>query len=108
MPTPAATRVPATIRDRILDAICRAVDGLNETLPPDARLGRSESEVILGTDAKLESLGFVTLMVGVESEIQQAFGDCPSLAEELTASSAGALTLGGLADFLERTVAPQA
>lgn len=105
---PPIASMPATLRARVLDAIYRAVDGLNETLPPDARLGRSESEVVLGADAKLESLGFVTLMVGVESEIQQAFGDCPSLAEELTASSATALTIGGLADFLERTVAPQA
>jgi hypothetical protein len=94
--------VPATRRARLLEAIYRAVDGLNETLP------RAESERILGDDAKLESLGFVTLMVAVESEIQSAFGECPSLAEELTTPGDGVLTLGGLADFLDRTLAPGA
>jgi hypothetical protein len=47
-------------------------------------------------------------MVAVESEIQSAFGECPSLAEELTTPGDGVLTLGGLADFLDRTLAPGA
>ena len=108
MPPSAAPSVPATRRARLLEAIYRAVDGLNETLPPESRLARAESERILGDDAKLESLGFVTLMVAVESEIQSAFGECQSLAEELTTPGDGVLTLGGLADFLDRTIAPGA
>jgi hypothetical protein len=105
---PPISYTPDTIRACILDAIYRAVDGLNEALPPNARLECSESEFVIGTNAKLDSLGLVTLMVGVESEILQSFGDCPGLIEELTDSSAVALTIGGLADFLERTIPWQA
>lgn len=97
---PVSAPMSAPVRDRMLDAIYRAVDGLNEALPPESRLARAESERILGEEAKIDSLGFVTLMVSVESEVQAAFGDCPSLAEELTATDVGVVSIGGLADFL--------
>lgn len=100
--TRAATgTTPSSRRAKLLAAIYLALDSVNETLPAEGRLARDESERILGADAKLDSLGFVTLAVSVETQVQAAFGDCPSLAEALPALEADEVTLGMLADFLD-------
>jgi acyl carrier protein len=91
-------------RASILDAVNIAVRNTNETLPAESRIGPSESERILGEGAKIDSLGFVTLMVAVEQEVEAAFGQCPSLAEELSDPAAGVTTIGQLIDYLAERV----
>ena len=91
-------------RSSILNAVHIAIRNTNEALPIDKKIGSSESERIIGTGAKIDSLGFVTLMVAVEKEVEAAVGSCPSLVEELSDSSAGVTTLGQLIDYIaERT-----
>jgi acyl carrier protein len=89
-----------TNRSSILNAVRIAVQKTNEALPIDKKIGSSESDCIIGTDAKIDSLGFVTLMVAVEKEVEAAIGSCPSLVEELSDSSAGVTTLGQLIDYI--------
>ncbi len=100
--SPANQSASPSRRSQILEAIFQAVESVNETLPPEANLARSESESVLGADSKLDSLGFVSLMVAVELRVHDKFGDCPSLAEELTSTAtAGVVTLGTMADWLD-------
>jgi acyl carrier protein len=87
-------------RSSILKAVHIAIQNTNEALPVGKKIGTSESERIIGTDAKIDSLGFVTLMVAVEKEVEAAVGSCPSLVEELSDSSAGITTLGQLVDYI--------
>jgi acyl carrier protein len=87
-------------RSSILDAVFIAVQNTNEALPIDRKIGSSESEPIIGEGAKIDSLGFVTLMVAVEQEVEAAIGSCPSLVEELSDPSAGVTTLGQLVDYI--------
>jgi acyl carrier protein len=87
-------------RSSILDAVYIAVRNTNEALPIDRKIGSSESERIIGEGAKIDSLGFVTLMVAVEQEVEAAVGSCPSLVEELSDPSAEVKTLGQLVDYI--------
>jgi acyl carrier protein len=87
-------------RSSILDAVHIAVRNTNEALPIGKKIGLSESERIIGTGAKIDSLAFITLMVAVEKEVEAAVGSCPSLVEELSDSSASVATLGQLIDYI--------
>lgn len=91
-------------RSDILKALYSAVRSTNETLPAASRIDPSETEHILGKNAKIDSLGFVTLMVAVEQEIEALAGSCPSLVEEISNPDAGVTTLGGLADYIAQHV----
>ena len=91
-------------RSSILDAVLIAIRNTNEALPIGKKIGSSESEQIIGAGATIDSLGFVTLMVAIEQEVETAVGSCPSLVEELSDSSAGVTTIGQLIDYIaERT-----
>ena len=87
-------------RSSIVNAVHVAIRNTNEALPKEKRIGLNESERIIGTDAKIDSLAFVTLMVAVEKEVESAVGSCPSLVEDLSDSSAGVTTLGQLIDYI--------
>ena len=56
-------------RSSILNAVNIAIRNTNETLPHDKKIAFDESEQIIGTGAKIDSLAFVTLMVAVEKEL---------------------------------------
>ena len=87
-------------RSSIFNAVQIAIRNTNEALPTDKKIGSSESDCISGTGAKIDSLGFVTLMVAVEKEVEAAVGSCPSLVEELSDPAAGVTTLGQLVDYI--------
>jgi len=87
-------------RTTILEAIYRGVSSTNEALEMDKQLSAEENQRIFGDGAKLDSLGFVSLVVAVEGEVSELVGDCPSLVEDLSDPSTGVGTLGELADFI--------
>jgi acyl carrier protein len=69
-------------RERIAASVFRAVDEVNEMLPRESWLDKSHTTHILGKDGKLDSLGFVNLIVAVEENIVEDFGIVISLADE--------------------------
>jgi acyl carrier protein len=69
-------------RERVAASVFRAVDEVNGMLPPESRLEKSHTTRILGKDGKLDSLGFVNLIVAVEENIVEDFGVVISLADE--------------------------
>lgn len=91
-------------KQKVLDAIYIAVAQVNELRPSDSQLECVESELILGDRSKLDSLGFVTLMVGIEQAVKDGFGNCPSLAIELTKQETSVKDIGDLATFITDTL----
>ena len=69
-------------RERVASSVFRAVDEINRMLPPESRLDKSHAAQILSKDGKLDSLGFVNLIVAVEENIMEDFGAVISLADE--------------------------
>jgi acyl carrier protein len=66
----------------VVEVIYSAVDDLNEILDPEERLSKSPDEVLIGKDARLDSLGLVNLIVLVEERIQQRFNVSITLVDE--------------------------
>ena len=92
-----------TASQPVLDAINQAVDDLNEILDPEERLDKSPEIVLIGKDARLDSLGLVNLIVLVEEKVQERFGVGLTLVDEraMSHSKSPFRTLGSLADFVE-------
>lgn len=87
-------------KQTILDVVYNAAAHVNEMLPQASRLDLNEAEVIIGAGARIDSLGFVSLMVAVEERVEKLAGHCASLTEELSDPSANVRTLGALAEFI--------
>ncbi len=60
-------------QEKILGAVYRAVDEVNRQLPEGTRIKKSTSTVLLGESRNLDSLAFISLIVAVEQEIEDAF-----------------------------------
>ena len=68
---------------QILELFFIAVDDLNRQLPEDKRLDKSADTVLHGQDARLDSLAFVNLVLGIETKVNEALGRPINLAENL-------------------------
>ncbi|MEW4491057.1 hypothetical protein AB1L42_23465 [Thalassoglobus sp. JC818] len=62
-------------RTTILECIYTAINETNEMLPAENRLEPQESEKVTGEEAKIDSLGFVTLLVAIEREVEAGTDD---------------------------------
>ncbi|MGE0255528.1 MAG: hypothetical protein AB7N54_09755 [Alphaproteobacteria bacterium] len=92
---------PAPTRDQVLALIYDAIDELNGGLKADRRLDKAPETQLFGDGGRLDSLGLVTLIVGVELRLGEAFG-CPiTLADERAMSMRNSpfRSVGTLADY---------
>lgn len=88
---------------KILQAIYDAVDIVNEQLAPEEQLEKNESTPITGAQADLDSLGFVSLVLAAEEQLNSALGDPVLLAEALLGGEEQVPeTLNDLASFVTR------
>lgn len=69
-------------RDGVVEVIFWAIEDLNQQLPEKDRLEKSLETVLFGKAGKLDSLGFVNLIVAVEQRIQEETGQAIALADE--------------------------
>lgn len=93
-----------TLFDRTLGEIYGALDETNAELSAGRRLDRSQETVLFGSDASLDSMGLVNLIVIVEQRLQDAFGVTIVLADERAMSqrSSPFRTVGTLAEYAEQ------
>ena len=91
----------AVSRERVIQALLRAVDEVNPQLPRGRKLARSLDAVLVGDASPLDSLGLVNLVVAAEEKVEQAFGVTVSLVDEAAAPEGPFRTLGTLADHLQ-------
>src|SRR4030095_250032 len=68
--------------ENIAAAIYRAVDWINGELPPDRQLVKAPETRLLGSQSVLDSMQLVSLIVTIEREVEDAFGDALTLADE--------------------------
>lgn len=78
------------------------VDEMQGSVIAGARLIKAPETLLLGSDAPLDSIGFVTFVVAVEERIAEATGRAITLADEkaLSLSASPFRTLGALADYI--------
>ena len=68
--------------ERVLRAIYSAVDDLNKSLGRGQKVSKEPGAELWSESGKLDSLGIVTLIIGVEEAIEEEFGLTISLAGE--------------------------
>lgn len=59
---------------RIVASIYRAIDEINQQLPPDKRLDKTDDTVLYARNGKLDSLGIVNLILLTEEAVEDDFG----------------------------------
>jgi len=92
--------------DRILQAIYRAVDVVNEERPKDKGLQKSPQTTLFGKGGQLDSLGLVSFIVEVEQQVEEELGVSITLADERAMSQQKSpfLTIQSLARYVSLLV----
>lgn len=90
--------------EKIKSAVFQAVDEVNEQLMEDQRVEKSTKTVLMGSEAKLDSMALVNLIVATEGAISSKFNVNISLTDEraLQAQESPFETLGTLIDYISR------
>jgi len=91
--------------ERIQKAVYDAIDELNKQLK-GVQIEKASDAALYGKSGKLESLDFVTLIMEVETAIQNEFGVDFLLTDEnlLSKQSSPFLTVGTLIEHLDKTL----
>ncbi len=89
-------------REDIIQLIFAVVDQLNLQRFEDQRLEKSVEAPLFGGAGKLESLGLINLIVGIEEKVAEAFAVPINLADESSISPGDNpfQTIGSLADHI--------
>lgn len=75
--------IPVLITPEQIDSIIfKALNALNEELPPGERVDVSVNTPLFGKDAKIESLSLVSLIVDVEGELNSDYSLDISLTDD--------------------------
>jgi acyl carrier protein len=82
-----AERATMKGRDKITEAVYRAIAAVNDFLPEEQALEPREDLVLLGNGARLDSMGFVNFLVSLEEELEKALGRELNIAELLSVQS---------------------
>ncbi len=80
-----------------------AIDRVNEVLPTGEPLSKEKDTVLLGQGSKLDSMGFVNLVVAIEEELEKQLGVRATLVDEVMGGD-GVLTVGELHEMVGRIV----
>jgi len=93
---------PAGRVEKIIQAIFRAVDEVNQELPEGQRLKKSLDTVLFGRSGVLDSVGLVNLIVAAEEKIEEEFGSTITIADERAMSQKNSpfRTIGTLVDYV--------
>ena len=70
------------IKDKIISIIFNTIDEHNLINNEELKLSKSLETVLLGKNSNLDSLGFINLLVSIESEVQKQVNDNISVIDE--------------------------
>lgn len=73
-------------KDQLLKAIYEAIDEVNQQFPVDQHLEKALQTSLLGGKSKLDSLGFVTLVVAIEQKVEENLGAVINITDEVVVS----------------------
>jgi hypothetical protein len=85
---------------RLLLLLYEVVDEINQGRAPELTLGKSPDTMLMGSSAKLDSLGIVNLIVSVEDKVQQTFGRRLNLFDLMFSGNKAEWTIADLAGQL--------
>ncbi|MCK5505612.1 MAG: hypothetical protein KAJ10_10640 [Thermodesulfovibrionia bacterium] len=72
-----------TGNEKIVQAIMASIDEVNEQLPKEEKMEKSDDSVLFGNGGILDSLGLVSLITTLEQKIEEQFGITATLLEDI-------------------------
>lgn len=96
-------------RDKIRIAVYRAIDEAKELSVDSEAVGTTDSTVLLGPEAVLDSMGFVNFVVALEEEINRLTDRPLDLFEKINAAEVNGYpisTIEQLIDLLSQVTQP--
>lgn len=90
------------MREDVINVIIKTIEDYNESLEKDNHLPTNLTESIYGPDSKLDSLGLVSFIIGLEQDIEDKFDQSISLADEkaMSQKSNPYKNINSLADYV--------
>ena len=90
--------------EKYIQSIFDAIDEINEQLDEESRLIKSVDTVLFGKSGKLDSLGFVNLIVATEQRLEEVFEVSLTLADEKAMSQENSpfRTVGTLSEYISK------
>ncbi|UCF67663.1 MAG: hypothetical protein JSV80_18215 [Acidobacteriota bacterium] len=88
--------------EQITQAIYEALDELAASMPPDEAPEKAPETVLIGEEAKLDSVSFVMFALSLEGNIEQTFQETVSVMDFVAAGDE--LTVDGLAKRIARKI----
>tara|TARA_X000001036_G_C20155353_1_gene593135 strand:+ start:196 stop:483 length:288 start_codon:yes stop_codon:yes gene_type:complete len=90
------------MRNDVINVINQTIDDFNDSLEPTEQLSKELNAPIYGKESKLDSLGLVSLIVGLEQNIEDSFNKSISLADEkaMSQKSNPYKNINSLADYI--------
>jgi acyl carrier protein len=87
---------------RIRSAVYRTIDAVNDLLPGEEPLAANDATILVGSDASLDSMGFVNFIVALEEELEREFGREVNMADLLNLQDdEGTTTISTVADLIK-------
>jgi len=96
-------------KDKIIKILFEAIEEANEIISSEQQLEKSEKTIIFGIESKLDSLGFISLIVAAEQKIEDAFKAEISLLgkDTIISENTKLLTIKDLVDYIFRELNEQ-
>ena len=90
------------MREDVINVIIKTIEDYNDSLEKDNHLPTDLTESIYGQDSKLDSLGLVSFIIGLEQDIEDKFDQSISLADEkaMSQKSNPYKNINSLADYI--------
>ena len=90
-------------RAAVRDCVYRAIDEINAEDDAKYQIEKSEQTRLFGAESRLDSLGLVSLIVGVEEQLDDEYGVALTLADEKAMSRQNSpfLTIATLIDYVQ-------
>lgn len=89
---------------QITESLLRAVDEVNQGLPPNKRVPREQNAVLFGMHAEVDSLVLINLVIVAERNIESDFGRTITLADEraLLEEKSPFRSISSMADYVAK------
>jgi acyl carrier protein len=98
--------VTTPTRSQIEELVFASLDDLNQMLPEESQVRRDASVRLIGKGAAIDSMGLVSLIVGIEERLVDQYGIAVTLVDDRAMSQERSpfLTLATLTDFVVEIV----
>lgn len=91
-----------TAKQKIIESIYLAIDEFNALVEEPKRLEKSPETVLFGEGSRMDSFGFVSLVVGVEGQIETNFDTTVAVVDEraMARRNSPFQSVNSLADYI--------